>query len=135
MTVFIHVLIHVHVHILFVCINFPRDDEMATYDILTVGLVTDVVVPLTIENQGSNAFLAQLTFTLPIQQLTFVGTSDVRGSPSHPLSFSSSTSYFSSPFPFTLFLLFFPPSLSLPSFLSLPSSLPPSLLPSLLPLS
>jgi hypothetical protein len=52
------------------------NDSSADLGILTVGLVTNVVVPLVIRNNASNAFLAQMTFSLPIQQLTFVGISD-----------------------------------------------------------
>ena len=47
-------------------------------DVLTVGRVREVVIPLTINNNGNSAFLAQLVFSLPIQQLQFQGVNDVR---------------------------------------------------------
>ena len=55
-----------------------RDFNDETLNELTVGLVTEVVIPLRMENARRNAFLAQLIFSVPIQQLSFLGLNDVR---------------------------------------------------------
>ena len=43
-----------------------------TPDRLTAGLVSNFSIDLTIENNGLDAFLAQLSFTLPTRLLEFV---------------------------------------------------------------
>lgn len=56
----------------------PRyfDEDFKLQDKFTVGLVTEVVIPLTIMNERSNAFLAQLTFDLPHLLLSFTRIND-----------------------------------------------------------
>jgi integrin alpha 8 len=44
-------------------------------NLLTIGEVTEVVIPITIQNKGNNAFLAQVVFNVPIQLLQFSGVS------------------------------------------------------------
>nr|CAA65943.1 integrin [Geodia cydonium] len=44
-------------------------------NLLTVGEVTEVIIPISIQNKGNNAFRAQLVFNLPIQSLLFTSVS------------------------------------------------------------